>query len=102
MRRMKRRKKAMQKDLVREERSLTYNEKVKEFVKANNSIFLDRLAILCSKTSQISYEEMLSLLGSDFPMALPYGTVDIRIQIILFWEAVGIPFKADETHISFP
>ena len=80
-----------------------YENKVKIYLRTHRDTFLTEFAILCDKTNgRISYEELLVVLGDDYPKATWTEKNDIKQHIKNFFEEVGIPFRADASHLYFP
>lgn len=97
-------KKKKKTSVVKENISLTYEQKVRQYLGNRNvTLFMNEFGNLCEKTDgRVSYEQLVELLGRDFPKASWVDPKDVKLQIIMFFNEIGIPFIPDDTHIYFP
>lgn len=80
-----------------------YSNEVRMYLRKHSDTFLTEFAALCEKTNgRVSYERMLDILGRDYPKATWIDRNDIKQQIEQFFMEVGIPFRADDSHLYFP
>jgi len=87
----------------RENQIAEYSETVQEYLKEKGSEFLSAWVDACDKKSgRISYEDMECILGYNFPKAKWIPLTNKKAQIDTFFNELGIPFRADETHLFFP
>lgn len=80
-----------------------YSCKVEEYLINHGESFLEGFCELCERTQgRISYEEMSKILEKDFPVANWLPKENLQFQIVAFFQEIGVPVIADDTHFYFP
>ena len=80
-----------------------YSDEVNRYLYNKRDSLICEFSDLCQKYhGRIAYEDMLIVLGKDFPKPQWIHGSKTNEQIVAFFAEVGIPFRADETHLYFP
>lgn len=95
--------KRFRKEQELENQKKIYSDEVRRYLSEKRDSLIYEFSDLCQKYhGRIAYEDMLTVLGKDFPRPQWIHSSKTNEQIVAFFTEVGIPFRADETHLYFP